>query len=96
LLGLVEQAISAGIVLRFAYVDRNGVASTSRSVELHGLLVRTPVWYLITRDVDKAEPRIFRMDRISSPRLVRELHFSPDATLIRRALPPDVDWPSLA
>ncbi|HKU44492.1 MAG TPA: WYL domain-containing protein [Polyangiales bacterium] len=96
LLGLVEQAITAGIGLRFAYVDRNGQRSTQRTVELHGLLVQTPIWYLITRDVDKAEPRVFRMDRVSSPRLLPELRFRPDSKVIWAALPERVAWRPLA
>jgi predicted DNA-binding transcriptional regulator YafY len=96
LLALVEQAITRGVGLRFAYVDRTGKPSRQRTVELHGLLVQTPVWYLITRDVDKAEPRIFRMDRVSTPRLVPDLRFRPDMTVIQSALPKQVQWPSLA
>jgi predicted DNA-binding transcriptional regulator YafY len=94
LLRLVEEAFSAGVALSFQYVDRNGRRS-ERQVELHGLLVQAPVWYLLARDIVKAEPRVFRMDRVSAPRLVPGHRFKPDPKQMWAALPPDVDWKTL-
>jgi hypothetical protein len=37
-------------------------------------------------DVDKAAPRMFRMDRLTRPRLLREISFVPDVQRIRPLL----------
>lgn len=95
LLRLLEKAFSVGIGLGFSYSDRAGRTSMRR-IEPHGLLVETPVWYLLSRDVDKGEPRTFRMDRVSRPRLIADLHFRPDLALIRAQLPDTARWRSLA
>lgn len=86
LLRLFEEAFSGGLGLGFQYTDREE-KRTSRRVEPHGLLVQTPVWYVLARDVDKGEPRTFRMDRIARPRILRELAFSPDISVIQAQLP---------
>lgn len=91
LLRLFEEAFSAGTGLGFHYVDREGKSSVRR-VEPHGLLVQTPVWYVLGRDVDKGEPRTFRMDRVSRPRLLAELTFRPDLALIQAQLPEGDEW----
>lgn len=91
LLRLFEEAFSAGVGLAFEYRDR-GEHSSSRRVEPHGLLVQSPVWYVLARDVDKAAPRMFRMDRISRPRLLGELQFKPDADVIWALLPEACQW----
>lgn len=82
LLGLFEEAFSAGYGLGFQYADREG-ARSSRRVEPHGLLVTTPLWYILARDVEKGAPRMFRMDRISRTRLLKDVVFQPDLQLIR-------------
>ncbi len=89
LLGLFEQAFSSGIGLGFHYTDREG-KRTVRRVEPHGLLAEPPVWYVLGRDVDKAEPRTFRMDRIARPRLLEDVVFRPDLRVIQSQLP-DLD-----
>jgi predicted DNA-binding transcriptional regulator YafY len=91
LLGLFEKAFSAGVGLGFHYTDREGRRS-KRRVEPHGLLVETPVWYILARDVAKGEPRAFRMDRVSRPRILPEIVFRPDAQLIREQFPDPVRW----
>jgi predicted DNA-binding transcriptional regulator YafY len=85
LLRLFEEAFSAGLGLGFQYTDREG-RSTARRIEPHGLLVQTPVWYVLARDVDKREPRMFRMDRIARPRLLRDVTFQADLQVIRAQL----------
>jgi hypothetical protein len=77
--------------LGFLYTDRVGKKSPRR-VEPHGLLVETPVWYVLARDVDKGEPRTFRMDRIARPRLLADISFLPDLQLIQAQLPDLVGW----
>jgi len=76
LLGCVEQAFRRGIAIAFDYRDRHGKA-TRRSAEPHGLLVQPPIWYVLAIDVDKKVPRMFRMDRISRPTLIKGHAFVP-------------------
>jgi predicted DNA-binding transcriptional regulator YafY len=95
LLALFEAGFSAGLGLGFRYQDRAG-NRTLRRAEPHGLLVQTPVWYVLGRDADKGEPRMFRMDRISSPRLLDDVPFRPSAEVIWAQLPPEVDWRPLS
>lgn len=94
LLRLFEEAFSAGAGLGFHYQDRDGKMSVRR-VEPHGLLVQSPVWYVLARDVERSAPRMFRMDRISKPRLLAELSFRPDASVIWEQLPPEIAWRAL-
>lgn len=86
LLRLFEVAFSSGVGLGFHYTDRFGKKSVRR-IEPHGLLVETPVWYILARDIDKHEPRTFRMDRIARPSLQSEIRFSPDLRLIQAQVP---------
>jgi predicted DNA-binding transcriptional regulator YafY len=95
LLRLFEEAFSSGIGLGFQYTDRDGKGS-ARRIEPHGLLVQTPVWYILARDADKSEPRMFRMDRVSHPRLLAGIRFVPDVTIIEAQLPRECGWQSLA
>jgi predicted DNA-binding transcriptional regulator YafY len=82
---------SKGIGLGFQYTDREARTSTRR-VEPHGRLVETPVWYILARDVDKREPRTFRMDRIAHPKLLRSVAFQPDLGLIQPQFPDLEQW----
>jgi predicted DNA-binding transcriptional regulator YafY len=74
LLSLFEEGFSTGLALGFTYNDRDGRQS-KRPVEPHGLLVEPPVWYVLARDINKREPRTFRMDRISRPRILSGMSF---------------------
>jgi predicted DNA-binding transcriptional regulator YafY len=91
LLSLFEAAFSNGVGLGFVYSDREGRQS-QRRVEPHGLLVEPPVWYVLSRDVDKEEPRTFRMDRIARPRILADILFRPDITVIQAQLPDQDRW----
>ena len=91
LLRLFEETFTAGIGLAFSYRDRDG-RPTLRRIEPHGLLVQSPVWYVLARDVDKGVPRMFRMDRISHPRVARDIAFRPDHDVIWEQLPPAYQW----
>jgi predicted DNA-binding transcriptional regulator YafY len=86
-----EQSFTGGIGLQFDYCDRDGRRSRRR-VEPHGLLIRYPVWYVLARDTEKNEPRMFRMDRISVPRVVCELGFRPSADVLLALLPKECEW----
>ncbi|MET0384456.1 MAG: WYL domain-containing protein [Polyangiales bacterium] len=94
LLRLVEEAFNAGVALSFNYEDRNGQKSV-RQVELHGLLVQAPVWYLLTHDLGKHQARSFRMDRISAPRLLKSIAVAPNPDRLKAALPDHMPWKPL-
>jgi predicted DNA-binding transcriptional regulator YafY len=91
LLLLFEESFARGSGLGFNYMDRLGRASTRR-VEPHGLLVEPPVWYVLGRDVDKAEPRTFRMDRISRPRILGDVRFRPSLEEVAAQVPDQQRW----
>lgn len=76
-----EEAFTARRGLGFDYVDREGRA-TSRVVEPHGLLVQTPVWYVLAWDPARGEPRMFRMDRIARPSIALRTTFTPRQDVI--------------
>ncbi|QDE84644.1 helix-turn-helix transcriptional regulator [Myxococcus xanthus] len=82
LLAVFERAFREQVCLSFEYRDRHGKA-TRRIVEPHGLLVESPVWYVLARDVEKAAARMFRMDRIRRARLVPDRPFTPDMEGLR-------------
>lgn len=94
LLRLFEVAFTAGLGLGFLYTDRHGEASVRR-VEPHGLLVQSPVWYVLARDVEKRSPRMFRMDRVARPRLLKDVAFRPDPAVIAALLPEACEWQPL-
>jgi predicted DNA-binding transcriptional regulator YafY len=91
LLRLFEEAFTSGLGIGFQYTDREGKL-TQRRVEPHGLCVEPPVWYVLARDVDKGEPRTFRMDRIARPRIIEDIVFRPDAAVIQTQLPDLERW----
>jgi predicted DNA-binding transcriptional regulator YafY len=91
LLRLFEEAFSGGLGLGFHYTDRERRAS-SRRVEPHGLLVEPPVWYVLARDVEKGEPRMFRMDRIARPKILPEIVFRPDQRVLEAQLSDHERW----
>ena len=90
-----ERAFTANQLLGFGYVDREG-AETQRRVEPHGLLLRTPLWYIIAWDPDKDAPRLFRADRITRPRVL-DATFLPRPHELVTGVCPDglpAGWPS--
>lgn len=66
-----EAAFSTHRVLSFAYTDRKEQA-TRRAIEPHGLLLRTPIWYVIAHDRLRDAPRMFRVDRMREVVLLDE------------------------
>ena len=54
--------------IRFGYRDAAGNAS-ERRVEPYGLVNVERRWYLVARDLDRADWRTFRIDRMSAPTL---------------------------
>ncbi|MBM3506565.1 MAG: WYL domain-containing protein [Alphaproteobacteria bacterium] len=91
LLGTFERAFSERRGLGFHYTDQQG-RQTLRRVEPHGLLVEPPVWYVLARDLDKGEPRMFRMDRIARARLLPDIRFHPDFAVIDVQVPDRERW----
>lgn len=94
LLSMFERAFTARIGLGFEYVDQSGRAS-ERRVEPHGLLVQSPLWYVLAQDLDKAEPRMFRMDRMTRVHVLNDVSFRPSSQVIWRLLPAENEWKPL-
>lgn len=82
------EAAFDGVGLGFDYRDAHGRIS-HRRVEPHGLLVQPPVWYVLARDLDRGVPRMFRMDRMTRPRLLTSVRFSPDMDAVLDPTLPD-------
>lgn len=61
-----ETAFTTTRLLALTYHDQQG-RRTERLVEPHGLLVRSPLWYVIAWDTGRNAPRLLRADRISDP-----------------------------
>ncbi|WP_433272346.1 helix-turn-helix transcriptional regulator [Actinosynnema sp. CS-041913] len=75
----LSAAVHAREVLRFDYppgADRDGVPTPPRRVQPHHLVTRGGRWYLVAWDLDRADWRIFRADRIS-PRIPTGPRFTP-------------------
>ncbi len=58
-----ENAVVESRQLRIDYVDKVG-NKTSRTIEPHGILIQSPLWYLVAHDHKRDAPRMFRLDRI--------------------------------
>jgi predicted DNA-binding transcriptional regulator YafY len=65
LLVTLAQACRAGERLRLGYADREGRPS-ERRVDPYRLVRSGPRWYLVARDVDRADWRTFRVDRVTA------------------------------
>lgn len=59
----VRAAVVAARPVRFSY-RRRGAATTTRHVQPWGFAAWHGHWYLTGHDVDRGEPRVFRLDRI--------------------------------
>jgi predicted DNA-binding transcriptional regulator YafY len=84
LLEVFERCFTEGVCMAFQYRDREGVV-TQRRAEPHGIFVSPPIWYVLSVDIDKQVPRMFRMDRIANPRPLRQ-RFEPSAEVIEEVL----------
>ncbi|WP_354641760.1 helix-turn-helix transcriptional regulator [Kitasatospora camelliae] len=65
-LAVLASSVAAGERLRFAYQAGDG-AESRRLVEPHRLVSAGRRWYLVAFDPDRADWRIFRVDRLSDP-----------------------------
>ena len=74
-LTVIAQACRDNEQLRFEYTARDGAAGT-RFVEPNRLVTVGRRWYLVAWDVDRADWRTFRVDRLSDARSAR-LRFEP-------------------
>ena len=90
LLEVFERCFSDEVCLGFQYEDRKG-RTTQRRVAPHGLFVESPVWYILAVDIDKDAQRMFRMDRISSPRPTGQ-PFDPSREVVEQMMERDDDW----
>lgn len=102
----LARTIRAREVLRFDYATREGLGETdgppvSRRVEPHHLVAVQGSWYLLAWDLDRADWRLFSVDRVA-PRVPIGPVFSPravpggdvDAFVSARFKGSDVDeWP---
>jgi predicted DNA-binding transcriptional regulator YafY len=70
-----ERAFGARFVLAFRYQNREGHASR-RQVEPQALLVRAPLWYVVGWDLARDGLRLFRMDRVTNPRVLTTRTFA--------------------
>ncbi|AUG78172.1 DeoR family transcriptional regulator [Kitasatospora sp. MMS16-BH015] len=78
-LTVLANATTAQERLRFAYLAADGAASR-RVVEPHRLVATGRRWYLLGYDLDRADWRIFRVDRLTEP-------FATGARVTPRELP---------
>jgi predicted DNA-binding transcriptional regulator YafY len=81
---LLAQACSARERVRFDYTDKGGTG-TRRLVEPLQVVRSGARWYLAARDIDRADWRTFRLDRIRSPENVGtrfEFKDPPDAVAL--------------
>ncbi|MGH3822367.1 MAG: helix-turn-helix transcriptional regulator, partial [Pseudonocardiaceae bacterium] len=74
-LAVIAQACRDHERLRFSYRKRDGIES-NRVVEPYRLVYVSRKWYLMAWDLDRAEWRTFRIDRLESP-LATGLRFRP-------------------
>lgn len=81
----VSEAVRRREVLRFSYAppttsqvrpDVPGVVAPARRAEPHHVVVRDRRWYLVAWDLDRADWRTFRLDRLS-PRAPTGPRFTP-------------------
>lgn len=73
-LSMIEKAFVALSLLEIEYIDEK-LQRTTRVVEPHGLIVNWPAWYLLTFDYLRNEVRMFRLDRVTSARVLVERKF---------------------
>lgn len=66
-LATIAMACVAHERLRFAYASAKG-ETTRRLVEPHQLVAAARRWYLVAFDLDRADWRTFRLDRLTDPR----------------------------
>ncbi len=69
-LAVIAQACRDDERLRFDYTARDGARAT-RLVEPNRLVTMGRRWYLVAWDVDRADWRTFRVDRLTDPRSTR-------------------------
>lgn len=75
LLGNVEIAINEERYLTFDYTDKAG-KMTSRRIEPYHVVFKESSWYLQAFCTDREDYRIFKLARMSKPRVLKE-HFIP-------------------
>ncbi|TDC99761.1 YafY family transcriptional regulator [Nonomuraea deserti] len=65
-LGIVAEAIARRETMAFTYTDARG-ERTERRVEPYRQVHHLLRWYLLAWDIDRADWRVFRLDRITGP-----------------------------
>jgi predicted DNA-binding transcriptional regulator YafY len=75
-LGAIAQAIRDSERIRFSYTARGGAAAgeeARRHVEPHQLVTVGRRWYLLAFDLERADWRSFRLDRLAEPQGTKSL-----------------------
>ena len=86
---LIENAIFDQTVIEFLYRD----GSTKRHIEPYKIYLWRGFWYLFGKDIDKNEPRSFRISRISGEVVQTKKKFKfPDTIDLREFLPKPVQY----
>ena len=86
---LIENAIFDQTVIEFLYRD----GSTKRHIEPYKIYLWRGFWYLFGKDIDKNEPRSFRISRISGEVVQTKKRFKfPDTIDLREFLPKRVQY----
>jgi proteasome accessory factor B len=79
----INDALTRRKSVSFDYHAMGTNSVTCRNVEPYGLFFLSSHWYLVGRDVDKAELRNFRLNRIHNPAVNTARQQSPDYSIPR-------------
>ncbi len=71
--GILSDAVAQGARVGFDYTDQHGRPS-ARVVEPHRHFLRKRRWYVVGFDIDADDWRLFRLDRMQSPRVLPGRH----------------------
>src|SRR5690606_20381765 len=71
--GILSDAVAQGARVGFDYTDQHGRQSV-RVVEPHRHFLRKRRWYVVGFDIDADDWRLFRLERMQSPRILLGVH----------------------
>ncbi len=72
LVGTLTRAIAAHRLVELEYLKPDSAEVETRTVEPYSIERRLPHWYVHTWDVDRDEPRSYRLDRMRKARQLRK------------------------
>ena len=85
LVGTLTRAIGGQRLVELEYLKPDSTEVTTRTVEPYSIERRLPHWYVHTWDVDRDEPRSYRLDRMKKAKQLRK-GFTPRAGFDRSEL----------